>query len=165
MGIALLFVSVLFLTYCMIFLPSGSAKHLWVAVGILIFALIAGSLILNDANHFGMKQVTETTQQTLYSSTPGGKKEIIYHSLGNGQEKIYYYRTGPNQKKLYQTNPATTTVTVKRNHTDRLTVQKKFWVYHSGFAKFYFAGGQPDHQLISQRLTFHLQKSWQVVEK
>lgn len=166
MGIALLFISVLLFAYSMIFVQSGLIKRLWVTGSVILLAIIAVTLILNDTEHFGMKQVTEVQEFDLLANEKNfPAKKLVYKKLGNGQEKIYFYRTkrsGP--AKLKKTDPMTTKVFVKRDPANKLTVAKNYWVYTNGWSKFYFAGGQPNHQFIDQRFAFHIDQSWQLSE-
>ena len=168
MGIALLFISVLLFAYSMIFVQSGLTKRLWVTGSVILLAIIAVTLILNDTEHFGMRQVTEEQEFDLLSNdknSPTKNKKLIYKKLGSGQEKIYFFlikRSGP--AKLEKTDPMTTKAFVKRDPANKLTVAKNYWVYTNGWSKFYFAGGQPNHQFIDQRFTFHIDQSWQLSE-
>ncbi|GKS81995.1 hypothetical protein LPAF129_16810 [Ligilactobacillus pabuli] len=162
MGIALLFISVLLVTYCMIFMPHSVTKYVWVGASVLLLALDATALILNDTNHFGMKKVVQTQTRTLVSSTKSAKRpQLLYRKLGNGQEKIYYYRVNK-AAKVQATDPMITTVTVKRAAVSRLQITKKYWDYSSPWAKVFFAGGQPNHQFIDQHFAFEIGQEWQL---
>lgn len=166
MGIALLFISVLLFAYCMIFIESSPAKHMWVTGSVLLLAVVSVTLILNDTNHFGMKQISKTQEQKLTSSVKSaGPEKLLYKKLGNGQEKIYYYRTkNDKSKKMKKTDPMTTKVRVKRSSANKLKVVKNYWVYKNGWTKVFFAGGQPNHQFIDQHDTFLIDSDWQLVE-
>ncbi len=166
MGIALLFVSVLLFAYCMIFMPSDAIKRIWITGSILLLALDSAVLILNDTEHFGMKRVSSSHEQSLVSSGRRSQRpKLVYRSLGNGKEKIYYYRTHLHSKKLSATDPMNTTVAIKRDKGNKLTVIKYYWEYHNEAAKIFFAGGQPNHQFIDQHFIFHLQKDWQITKR
>lgn len=162
MGIALLFISVLLVTYCMIFMPHSVTKYVWVGAGVILLAVDATALILNDTNHFGMEQVARTQTKKLVSSTKSASQpELLYRNLGNGQEKIYYYRLSKTAK-LQKTDPMTTTVTVKKATASQLKITKKYWDYSNPWAKTFFAGGQPNHQFIDQHFTFEIGQEWQM---
>lgn len=167
MGIALLFISVLLFACSMIFIQSGLVKHLWVAGSVILLVVVSVILILNDTEHFGMKQVDESQEQSLLSSSKNSKsKKLFYKNLGNGKEKIYYYRTSDNDPaKLKKTDPMTTQVRVKRSSSNKLKVVKKYWVYTNDFAKLFFAGGQPNHQFIEQHFTFQVDENWKILQR
>lgn len=167
MGITLLFISVLLFAYFMIFMSSSLEKTVCVAASVILLAVVSVLLILNDTEHFGMKQVTQTQEKSLVSSTKSTQTpQLTYQKLGNGREKIYYYRLKSEQAgKLLKTNPMTTKVDVKRAAASRLKITKNYWVYRSPWSQFFFAGGQPNHQFIDQHYQFQLPSNWKLVQK
>lgn len=144
------------------------AKKRWqTGVSLLFIALFLISLVLvvaNDHYHFGMKKQTETTTQTLVSSTPNAQaKLLLYQPLGNGTEKVYLYRTNESQKKPQPTGTDhVSNRVVKNSAQNELTTKKTYWVYKNDAMKLWF-NWSSNKQFISEKNTFHVTDDWLVL--
>lgn len=145
------------------------AKKTWQTIFSILFATIflvsLGFIIANDHYHFGMKKFTETTTQTL-TSTSGSKNinMLLYQPLGNGTEKIYLYKTNEAQKKPKRTGTDHIENVIKKNQTKtQVQTDKTYWIYNSATARFWFGLSSKNHQLIKEKNTFNIQKDWLVL--
>lgn len=126
------------------------------------------SLMLNDAQHLGMKKFTTSQTQTLISTT--GKKNpvnmTVYQPLGNGSEKIFIYRT-TNHPNHNQKTKISEDVTVKVEHTNvhkpQLIIQQQRYTYQNHFWKFMFMGLGLNKETYHCTYIFKVPQSWLVL--
>lgn len=145
------------------------AKKTWQTALSMIFAVVfllsLGFITANDHYHYGMKQLTETTTQTL--TTAADNKDIdllLYKPLGNGTEKVYLYKTNDSQDKPKPTGTDHVKNIVKNTQKNaQLQIDKTYWVYKNDTAKFWFSLSSKDHQLIKEKNTFSIPKNWVVL--
>lgn len=159
----LLFVGAILFASSMIFMHSGTAKVVWVTVGLVLTLGSIVLIILNYNQYLGMKQVTTTTTVPLTSSSPTQKQVLLYRQLGTKNERVYLYRTNPLDKTMKRTNPATGKVIVKHGaRYNRLVIKKTYRVYRNEEYRLLFSAGVTNHQFISQTWQFNLQSGWLV---
>lgn len=147
-----------------------SNKTLSNILGVIFFALVIGSIsliMLNDHNHFGMEKSTETKTSALVSTTPQkGMNMLLYQEVGTkGKENTYIYRTDSTEKKPKHTkvDSNVTNSVVVNNDQPKVVKQSKYYVYKSSFMKFLFGISGNNHQLISIKNTFYVNKDWLVL--
>ena len=138
------------------FSPSNRTRWLLGMISGLIFV---GSTLMITANfheHWGMKQVTTTKTQKIYST--------LYQPVGtSGKDNVYIYQTKPRQKtpQHTQANEFTTNRLVWTDSDQAtLTVKETRWRFKNDFYKVLFAGSKMDGKLVSRTNTFRYPKTF-----
>ena len=139
------------------FSPSNRTRWLLGMISGLIFV---GSTLMITANfheHWGMKQVTTTKTQKIYS-TSSQMQLALYQPVGtSGKDNVYIYQTKPRQKtpQHTQANEFTTNRLVWTDSDQAtLTVKETRWRFKNDFYKVLFAGSKMDGNLVSRTNTF-----------
>lgn len=145
------------------------ARNRWQTALSFVFALLFfGGLALmtaNDHYHFGMKKITETTTKSLVSSSDNKDMNLLlYQPLGDGTEKVYVYKTDEKQTKPFSTGTDHVTNEVKENQAKSQIITKKtYWVYKDKTAEFWFGLSSQNHQLVTEKNVFSVEKDWVVL--
>ncbi len=145
------------------FSPSNRTRWLLGMISGLIFV---GSTLMITANfheHWGMKQVTTTKTQKIYS-TSSQMQLALYQPVGtSGKDNVYIYQTKPRQKtpQHTQANEFTTNHLVWTDSDQAtLTVKETRWRFKNDFYKVLFAGSKMDGNLVSRTNTFRYPKTF-----
>ncbi len=145
------------------FSPSNRTRWLLGMISGLIFV---GSTLMITANfheHWGMKQVTTTKTQKIYS-TSSQMQLALYQPVGtSGKDNVYIYQTKPRQKtpQHTQANEFTTNRLVWTDSDQAtLTVKETRWRFKNDFYKVLFAGSKMDGNLVSRTNTFRYPKTF-----
>lgn len=145
------------------FSPSNRTRWLLGMISGLIFV---GSTLMITANfheHWGMKQVTTTKTQKIYS-TSSQMQLALYQPVGtSGKDNVYVYQTKPRQKtpQHTQANEFTTNRLVWTDSDQAtLTFKETRWRFKNDFYKVLFAGSKMDGHLISRTNTFRYPKTF-----
>ncbi|SDN70349.1 DUF4811 domain-containing protein [Limosilactobacillus mucosae] len=145
------------------FSPSNRTRWLLGMISGLIFV---GSTLMITANfheHWGMKQVTTTKTQKIYS-TSSQMQLALYQPVGtSGKDNVYIYQTKPRQKtpQHTQANEFTTNRLVWTDSDQAtLTVKETRWRFKNDFYKVLFAGSKMDRNLVSRTNTFRYPKTF-----
>ena len=117
----------------------------------------------NFHEHRGMKQVTTTKTQKIYS-TSSQMQLALYQPVGtSGKDNVYIYQTKPRQKtpQHTQANEFTTNRLVWTDSDQAtLTVKETRWRFKNDFYKVLFAGSKMDGNLVSRTNTFRYPKTF-----
>ncbi|WP_048345781.1 DUF4811 domain-containing protein [Limosilactobacillus mucosae] len=145
------------------FSPSNRTRWLLGMISGLIFV---GSTLMITANfheHWGMKQVTTTKTQKIYS-TSSQMQLALYQPVGtSGKDNVYIYQTKPRQKtpQHTQANEFTTNRLVWTDSDQAtLTVKETRWRFKNDFYKVLFAGSKMDGKLVSRTNLFRYPKTF-----
>ena len=145
------------------FSPSNRTRWLLGMISGLIFV---GSTLMITANfheHWGMKQVTTTKTQKIYS-TSSQMQLALYQPVGtSGKDNVYIYQTKPRQKtpQHTQANEFTTNRLVWTDSDQAtLTFKETRWRFKNDFYKVLFAGSKMDGKLVSRTNTFRYPKTF-----
>ena len=145
------------------FSPSNRTRWLLGLISVLIFV---GSTLMITANfheHWGMKQVTTTKTQKIYS-TSSQMQLALYQQVGtSGKDNVYVYQTKPRQKtpQHTQANEFTTNRLVWTDSDQAtLTFKETRWRFKNDFYKVLFAGSKMDGKLVSRTNTFRYPKTF-----
>lgn len=145
------------------FSPSNRTRWLLGMISGLIFV---GSTLMITANfheHWGMKQVTTTKTQKIYS-TSSQMQLALYQPVGtSGKDNVYIYQTKPRQKtpQHTQANEFTTNRLILTDSDQAtLTVKETRWRFKNDFYKVLFAGSKMDRKLVSRTNTFRYPKTF-----
>ena len=137
----------------------------WI-LGLITGLIFVGSTVMITANfheHWGMKQVTTTKTQKIYS-TSSQMQLALYQPVGtSGKDNVYIYQTKPRQKtpQHTQANEFTTNRLVWTDSDQAtLTVKETRWRFKNDFYKVLFAGSKMDGHLISRTNTFRYPKTF-----
>ena len=137
----------------------------WI-LGLITGLIFVGSTVIITANfheHWGMKQVTTTKTQKIYS-TSSQMQLALYQQVGtSGKDNVYVYQTKPRQKtpQHTQANEFTTNRLVWTDSDQAtLTVKETRWRFKNDFYKVLFAGSKMDGHLISRTNTFRYPKTF-----
>lgn len=145
------------------FSPSNRTRWLLGMISGLIFV---GSTLMITANfheHRGMKQVTTTKTQKIYS-TSSQMQLALYQPVGtSGKDNVYIYQTKPRQKtpQHTQANEFTTNRLVWTDSDQAtLTVKETRWRFKNDFYEVLFADSKMDGNLVSRTNTFRYPKTF-----
>ena len=145
------------------FSPSNRTRWL---LGMIFGLIFVGSTLMITANfheHWGMKQVTTTKTQKIYS-TSSQMQLALYQPVGtSGKDNVYIYQTKPRQKtpQHTQANEFTTNRLVWTDSDQAtLTVKETRWRFKNDFYKVLFAGSKMDGNLVSRTNTFRYPKTF-----
>ena len=145
------------------FSPSNRTRWL---LGMIFGLIFVGSTLMITANfheHWGMKQVTTTKTQKIYS-TSSQMQLALYQPVGtSGKDNVYIYQTKPRQKtpQHTQANEFTTNRLVWTDSDQAtLTVKETRWRFKNNFYKVLFAGSKMDGNLVSRTNTFRYPKKF-----
>lgn len=134
--------------------------------GLITGLIFVGSTVIITANfheHWGMKQVTTTKTQKIYS-TSSQMQLALYQQVGtSGKDNVYVYQTKPRQKtpQHTQANEFTTNRLVWTDSDQAtLTFKETRWRFKNDFYKVLFAGSKMDGHLISRTNTFRYPKTF-----
>lgn len=137
----------------------------WI-LGLITGLIFVGSTVMITANfhdHWGMKQVTTTKTQKIYS-TSSQMQLALYQPVGtSGKDNVYIYQTKPRQKtpQHTQANEFTTNYLVWTDSDQAtLTVKETRWRFKNDFYKVLFAGSKMDGNLVSRTNTFRYPKTF-----
>lgn len=137
----------------------------WI-LGLITGLIFVGSTVMITANfhdHWGMKRITTTKTQKIYSAS-SQMQLILYQPVGtSGKDNVYIYQTKPRQKKPQHTqaNEFTTNRLVWTDSDQAtLTVKETRWRFKNDFYKVLFAGSKMDGHLISRTNTFRYPKTF-----
>lgn len=137
----------------------------WI-LGLITGLIFVGSTVMITANfheHWGMKQVTTTKTQKIYS-TSSQMQLALYQPVGtSGKDNVYIYQTKPRQKtpQHTQANEFTTNRLVWTDSDQAtLTVKETRWRFKNDFYKVLFAGSKMDGNLVSRANTFRYPKTF-----
>lgn len=137
----------------------------WI-LGLITGLIFVGSTVMITANfhdHWGMKQVTTTKTQKIYS-TSSQMQLALYQPVGtSGKDNVYIYQTKPRQKTPQHTQAnefATNYLVWTDSDQATLTVKETRWRFKNDFYKVLFAGSKMDGNLVSRTNTFRYPKTF-----
>lgn len=137
----------------------------WI-LGLITGLIFVGSTVIITANfhdHWGMKRITTTKTQKIYSAS-SQMQLILYQPVGTfGKDNVYIYQTKPRQKtpQHTQANEFTTNRLVWTDSDQAtLTVKETRWRFKNDFYKVLFAGSKMDGKLVSRTNTFRYPKTF-----
>jgi len=137
----------------------------WI-LGLITGLIFVGSTVIITANfhdHWGMKRITTTKTQKIYSAS-SQMQLILYQPVGtSGKDNVYIYQTKPRQKtpQHTQANEFTTNRLVWTDSDQAtLTVKETRWRFKNDFYKVLFAGSKIDGKLVSRTNTFRYPKTF-----
>nr|WP_278845936.1 DUF4811 domain-containing protein [Limosilactobacillus mucosae] len=137
----------------------------WI-LGLITGLIFVGSTVIITANfhdHWGMKRITTTKTQKIYSAS-SQMQLILYQPVGtSGKDNVYIYQTKPRQKtpQHTQANEFTTNRLVWTDSDQAtLTVKETRWRFKNDFYKVLFAGSKMDGKLVSRTNTFRYPKTF-----
>lgn len=161
---------ILVISTILLFISFVTMKNSWYRT---LFVAVTGIVMLgsiwaiydNDQNHLGMKQVTTTTSQVVYSASPSKALPLLLHQdVGtNGDHNVYIYKTSDSSKAKAQHTKADyrihNRVVTSKTDVAQMQTTKREWVYKSNFTKLMF-NGLNNHHLIKQTNTFKIPSTW-----
>ncbi|MFR0608916.1 DUF4811 domain-containing protein [Limosilactobacillus mucosae] len=159
----IMFVGAIAFFVAIMFSPNKHTRLLWGMITGLIF--VGATLLItgNFHEHWGMKQVTTTKTQKIYSPSPQ-MQLALYQPVGtSGKDDVYIYQTKPRQKKPQHTqaNEFTTNRLVWTDSDQAtLTIKETRWRFKNNFYKVLFAGSKMDGNLVSRTNTFRYPKTF-----
>lgn len=163
MIIILMFGSALALFASVMFINQRSTR----IAGTLIFSILfigsTATMTLNYSHHFGMKRVTTTTRQTVFSAA-APLPIALYQPVGtSGQDNVLLYKTNQNQKKVTHT-PANEYTTSKIRFSNRTTPELRTietrWQFKNNFYKTLFLWSGMDGTLIKRTTIIEYPRSF-----
>ncbi|UQS82196.1 DUF4811 domain-containing protein [Bombilactobacillus folatiphilus] len=136
-------------------------------LSLLILGLSLLFLVLNDYNHYGMHQVSESKTTRIYpAKSANGMNLMLYKTVGsNGKETVQVYKTDPNQKKPVHSQVNEETIsnnhikaTTKKHGSLKATTTR--WRFDSNAAKIWFGVSGMDGKLVKRVNTFYVPNNW-----
>ena len=137
-------------------------------LGMVCLLLFLGSLtfaILNEAYHYGMKEVETATKVPLDKDTK--MKNIVFvQSVGTKKEEsVVVY---PTKKGIEKTAPDAEVKNhiVKESGKEAFLEQKTtYWDYNNDVIRFFFHFPQKEREVVKIQNEFYIPSSWHVMEK
>lgn len=135
--------------------------------GIVFISSIIG-IVANYHSHYGMQEITTTTEKQIYSAdTTGAMQIILYEPIGtNGDENIFIYSPELHSKKVTYTKVdefTTNKTKIVNSGTANLKITEVHWKYKSSAYKFWFGIADNNNKLSKQINTFYLPKTWSLL--
>lgn len=157
MLIFIAFIAAICLYLSVMFLKKG--RRVSITIFAVIFMLSTAGVTANYSHHWGMKKVTTTHTQKIYSAASASHLPInLYQPVGtSGEDNVYLYNTKVNQKKPAHTQANERTVSsdhVTNSSQPKLVTTEQRWRYQNGFYKFLFMGNGMNGKLAHR--TNHL---------
>ena len=159
----IMFIGVIAFFVSIMFAPNMRTR--WI-LGLITGLIFVGSTVIITANfhdHWGMKRITTTKTQKIYSAS-SQMQLILYQPVGtSGKDNVYIYQTKPRQKtpQHTQANEFTTNRLVWTDSDQAtLTVKETRWRFKNDFYKVLFAGSKMDGKLVSRTNTFRYPKTF-----
>ncbi len=159
----IMFISAIAFFVSIMFAPNMRTR--WI-LGLITGLIFVGSTVIITANfhdHWGMKRITTTKTQKIYSAS-SQMQLILYQPVGtSGKDNVYIYQTKPRQKtpQHTQANEFTTNRLVWTDSDQAtLTVKETRWRFKNDFYKVLFAGSKMDGKLVSRTNTFRYPKTF-----
>lgn len=159
----IMFIGAIAFFVSIMFAPNMRTRWILGLITGLIFVSSTVMITANFHDHWGMKQVTTTKTQKIYS-TSSQMQLALYQQVGtSGKDNVYIYQTKPRQKtpQHTQANEFTTNRLVWTDSDQAtLTVKETRWRFKNDFYKVLFAGSKMDGHLISRTNTFRYPKTF-----
>lgn len=164
MIIFLLILAVIATFVSMTLIPKPVVRYICTAISAIVVVGSVALLVMNDREHFGMKKITETTTQTVYSVSPSKQMPmLLYKNIGtDGKERVYVYKKDADKKKTSHTELEKTTNRVKTTNDDQARLEKKTtrWVYKNDTYRLWFGIAGNDREVSHRLNTFYVPKNW-----
>lgn len=130
----------------------------------LIISVVA--IVLNMHDHYGMKQVTTTDKEQIYTagSSSQGFGMLLHQAVGtNGKENVYIYKTSSDAKKTHVAKPDLKTTSnqqsISGNKAYKITKTTR-WVYKNDTYKLLFGIADNNKTLKHRNTTYQVPSTW-----
>ncbi len=144
------------------FLKKG--RRVGVIVFAILFVLTTVGVTANYFHHWGMKKVTTTKSQRIYSAAGKNLPINLYQPVGtSGKDNVFIYKTTPNQGKTIHTQANELTYSQAKTSTTNtayLTTTETRWHYQNVFYKFLFIGTGMQNKLVHRTNTLYYPKGY-----
>lgn len=159
----IMFIGAIAFFVSIMFAPNMRTRWILGLITGLIFVSSTVIITANFHDHWGMKRITTTKTQKIYSAS-SQMQLILYQPVGtSGKDNVYIYQTKPRQKtpQHTQANEFTTNRLVWTDSDQAtLTVKETRWRFKNDFYKVLFAGSKMDGKLVSRTNTFRYPKTF-----
>lgn len=150
MLIYIAFLSAIGLYLSVMFLKKG--RLFGISIFAILFVLSTAGVTLNYSHHWGMKKVTTTHIQKIYSAASANHLPInLYQPVGtSGKDTVYLYNTKPHQKAPHHTQANEKTYSSDHRtdkNTPSLVTTEQRWHFQNQFYRFLFMGNGMDGKL------------------
>jgi hypothetical protein len=167
MILAALSISVVLGFVFFVYIENKTWSNLLTAIAIIGAVLSTFYIVKNDHDHYGMKQVTQTTSRRIYSVGQSKQMQmILYQPVGSANKKqVYIYQKSADTKKKSHTRAKddTSNKVVRTSGQSRLVTKTTRWQYKDNTAKLWFGIADEGHHLIKQKNTFYINQNWLVL--
>lgn len=138
MIIILMFISAMALFASVMFINQRTPRIVSTVIFGILFVGSTTLMTLNYSHHFGMRQVTTTTNQKVYSA--GGQMPLaMYQPVGtDGKDNVLIYKTSLKQRKPQHTQAneyTTSKMTFSTRQSPQLTTTETRWRFKNNFYK------------------------------
>ncbi|MGQ2286236.1 DUF4811 domain-containing protein [Leuconostoc suionicum] len=123
-------------------------------------------IVANMHDHYGMKQVTTTKKEQIYTagSANQGFGMLLYQAVGtNGKENVYIYKTSSDAKKTHVAKPDLNTTSnqesISGNKAYKVTKTTR-WVYKNSTYKLLFGIADNNNSLKHRYTTYQVPSTW-----
>lgn len=129
----------------------------------LLFVGSTALMTLNYSHHFGMYQVTTTTNRRIYSAAPT-MPLALYQPVGtNGEDNVYIYKTTLHQQKPQHTQANEYThskIKWTNRTTPRLVTTETRWRYKNNFYRVLYAWSGMNKGLVKRTNTLEYPQTY-----
>lgn len=154
MIIACMFLGAIAFFVCVMLINNRRVRIITSTIFGIIFVASTLLMTLNYSHHFGMKQVTTTHSQQVYSASNSSMPLALYKKIGtNGRDNVLIYNTKPRQKTPHHTQAnefTTSKMKFTKRSTPRLTTTETRWEFKNDFYKFLYLGSGMGGTLIKR---------------
>lgn len=154
MVIACMFLGAIAFFACIMLINKRQIRIITSFIFGMIFVVSTLLMTLNYSHHFGMKQVTTTHSQRVYSASNSSMPLALYKKIGtNGQDNVLIYNTKPHQKtpNHTQANEFTTSkMKFTKRTSPRLITTETRWEFKNGFYKVLYWGSGMGGTLVKR---------------
>lgn len=163
MLIFIAFIAAICLYLSVMFLHKGRQAGIIVFGAIFIISTIG--VTANYSHYWGMKKVTTTHTQKIYSAASASHLPVnLYQPVGtSGEDNVYLYNTQQNQKKPSHTQANEHTYSsdhLTSSNQPRLVTTEQRWRYKNGFYKLLFMGNGMNGKLAHRTNQLYYPKTY-----
>ncbi|KRL23151.1 DUF4811 domain-containing protein [Lentilactobacillus kisonensis] len=150
-----------------IYIENKTWSNVLTGIAIICAVLSTFYIVKNDHDHYGMKQVTETTAQPIYSVGKSKQMQmVLYQPIGSANKKqVYIYQKSADTKKKSHTRAKddTSNKVVRINGESKMITKTTRWKYKNKTAKLWFGIADEGNKLVKQHNTLYINKDWLVL--
>jgi len=150
-----------------IYINNKTVSNILTIISVIALLISVFFMVKNDHDHYGLQNVTTSSTQKIYSSSPSKQLLLmIYQSIGTADKhQVYIYKTSADAKKNSHTRAEVTTTNVIKRTTgaNRIVTAKIYREYKNSAYKFWFSLAGNGHKYVKETNTIYINKDWTIL--